>query len=144
MTDPLGQSQVIPYLAGLKKHGYNITILSCEKEQVFIAGESRIQAMLDKEGIKWMPLRYSKTPPVLSTLWDVVKLKKAAKKIIITTEKDAVRLQKFEQELKDVPFFVLPIGVEFLFDSKPAFNELIINFIQNFSVQKNKEKTEIV
>jgi hypothetical protein len=31
MTDPLGQSQVIPYLIGLTKKGHNISIISCEK-----------------------------------------------------------------------------------------------------------------
>jgi glycosyltransferase involved in cell wall biosynthesis len=81
MTDPLGQSQVIPYLVGLRKYGYSITILSCEKEQVFGAGKSGIQALLDQAGVKWMPIKYSKRPPVFSTLWDVVKLKRAAKKI---------------------------------------------------------------
>ena len=35
MTDPLGQSQVIPYLQGLSKHGYEIFLLSCEKKQAF-------------------------------------------------------------------------------------------------------------
>jgi glycosyltransferase involved in cell wall biosynthesis len=72
---------VIPYLVGLKKHGYNITILSCEKEQVFGPGKPGIQALLDKEGIKWVPIKYTKRPPVFSTLWDVINLKKAAIKI---------------------------------------------------------------
>src|SRR5438874_2415318 len=31
MTDPLGQSQVIPYLANLSKFGYRFTIFSCDK-----------------------------------------------------------------------------------------------------------------
>jgi len=35
MTDPLGQSQVIPYLIGLSQKGYVITIISCEKEDKF-------------------------------------------------------------------------------------------------------------
>ena len=35
MTDPLGQSQVIPYLEGLSKSGYGITILSFEKKERF-------------------------------------------------------------------------------------------------------------
>lgn len=35
MTDPLGQSQVIPYLQGLSKQGYEIFLLSCEKNKPF-------------------------------------------------------------------------------------------------------------
>ena len=33
MTDPLGQSQVLPYLKGLSNRGHRITILSCEKQR---------------------------------------------------------------------------------------------------------------
>ena len=36
MTDPLGQSQVLPYLIGLTKEGYQFTILSFEKKERFI------------------------------------------------------------------------------------------------------------
>ena len=35
MTDPLGQSQVIPYLQGLSKKGYQFYLLSCEKPEAF-------------------------------------------------------------------------------------------------------------
>ena len=33
MTDPLGQSQVLPYLVGLSEKGYKFTILSFEKKE---------------------------------------------------------------------------------------------------------------
>lgn len=81
MTDPLGQSQVIPYLAGLKKYGYNITILSCEKKEVYPQKKGQLAAILSEHGINWVPLLYTKKPPVLSTLADVIKLKRAAAKI---------------------------------------------------------------
>jgi len=35
MTDPLGQSQVLPYLVNLSASGYNFTILSCEKKKKY-------------------------------------------------------------------------------------------------------------
>lgn len=81
MTDPLGQSQVIPYLQGLSRAGYNIFLLSCEKEQVFEQTKEIIQALLDESNIHWVPLTYTKNPPVVSTLIDIIKLRKAAKKI---------------------------------------------------------------
>lgn len=56
----------------------------------------------------------------------------ATKKIILTTEKDAVRLVKFEQELNDVPFYVLPIEQSFLFGEGERFNQLIGTFIKSF------------
>ncbi len=56
----------------------------------------------------------------------------ASKKIILTTEKDAVRLVKFEHELNDMPFYVLPIEQAFLFGEGARFNQLIATFIQSF------------
>jgi tetraacyldisaccharide 4'-kinase len=60
----------------------------------------------------------------------------APEKMIITTEKDAVRLLKFGDELKDMPFYVLPIGVSFLFAQARRFNDLIVHFIRTFSQGK--------
>ena len=81
MTDPLGQSQVIPYLQGLSKAGYKIFLISCEKKQVFDQNKNYIQQLLDKSDITWIPLNYTKNPPVISTLLDVIKMRRAAKKI---------------------------------------------------------------
>lgn len=86
MTDPLGQSQVIPYLAGLKKHGYNITILSCEKKEVYPQRKEQLVSILQEHGINWVPLFYTKKPPVLSTLADVINLRKAAANIHSATQ----------------------------------------------------------
>lgn len=81
MTDPLGQSQVIPYLQGLSKAGFNIFLLSCEKKEVFQLHKDHIQQILDESKITWIPLNYTKKPPVVSTLMDIAKLRKAAKRI---------------------------------------------------------------
>ncbi len=53
-------------------------------------------------------------------------------KLIITTEKDAVRLVKYREELRDQPFYVLPIAVSFLFGTENEFRGLISNFITKF------------
>jgi len=81
MTDPLGQSQVIPYLQGLSSNGYEIHLLSCEKAQAFEQQKASVLQMLKGYNIHWVSLNYTKNPPVLSTLADIIKLKKAAKKI---------------------------------------------------------------
>ncbi len=77
MTDPLGQSQVLPYLAGLAASGYNITLLSCEKTERWHNKEV-IQAICTKHHINWQPIMYTRKPPILSTIKDVKKLKKEA------------------------------------------------------------------
>ena len=50
-------------------------------------------------------------------------------KLILTTEKDAVRLIKFREELQGLPFYVLPITPRFLFDEEAGFKDLIVKFI---------------
>jgi tetraacyldisaccharide 4'-kinase len=56
-------------------------------------------------------------------------------KILLTTEKDAVRLQKFSQELRSLPVFVMPIRPVFLFNQENHFTRLITTFIQEFPDQ---------
>lgn len=56
----------------------------------------------------------------------------AKDKLILTTEKDAVRLVKFSEQLASLPMYVLPIQHFFLFDEGPQFNELVKDFIRNF------------
>ncbi len=81
MTDPLGQSQVIPYLKGLSKKGYSIFLLSCEKKIAYNQNKEGAEKLFIGFDIKWFPIRYSKRPPVVSTLWDIMMLKAEAKKI---------------------------------------------------------------
>jgi len=81
MTDPLGQSQVLPYLQGLSSYGYKIFLLSCEKEQVFASNKPTIDKLVAAAGITWIPVSYTKNPPVLSTILDILKLRRTAKKI---------------------------------------------------------------
>jgi tetraacyldisaccharide 4'-kinase len=58
----------------------------------------------------------------------------AKDKIILTTEKDAVRLIKFTEQLSTLPMYVLPIRHYFLFEEGEQFNELVTDFIRNFSI----------
>jgi len=53
-------------------------------------------------------------------------------KAIITTEKDATRLMKFEGELAALPLYVLPVAHEFLFGEGTRFDSIVHNFIQEF------------
>ncbi len=53
-------------------------------------------------------------------------------KIILTTEKDAVRLVKFAAELKDIPLFVIPIEMKLLFQQSESFRNGLESFIQRY------------
>lgn len=61
---------------------------------------------------------------------------KSDKKIIITTEKDAMRMELHRKFLFEerLPIFVLPVQVQFHFDEGPVFNEAVKNFLLKFKV----------
>lgn len=60
-------------------------------------------------------------------------------KLILTTEKDAVRLMKFKEQLEELPMYVLPIRHEFLFGEAEHFNALVTDFIRNFKFKRKLE-----
>lgn len=81
MTDPLGQSQVLPYLKGIASKGFNFTLISFEKNEVFEKNKKEIEIICKEANINWIPLKYTKNPPVLSTIFDIYTLIQLVKKL---------------------------------------------------------------
>jgi glycosyltransferase involved in cell wall biosynthesis len=81
MTDPLGQSQVLPYLRGLAGHGYDIHLLSFEKPLAYRAERPLIEGLCRDAGITWHPISYTKYPPILSSLYDYFVMVRMALKL---------------------------------------------------------------
>ena len=54
-------------------------------------------------------------------------------KVIISTEKDAMRIETREQQeiLKDFPVYYIPIDVHFFQSDKEMFNKIILNYATN-------------
>lgn len=80
LSDPLGQSQVLTYMVGLAKRGYNVTIISTEKKSAtnMLGG---IREILKNNNISWHPIKYTKKPQVLSTFYDCIKLLLLARRL---------------------------------------------------------------
>ncbi len=53
-------------------------------------------------------------------------------KIILTTEKDGVRLAKFEKELEHLPIYVFPMAHKFLFGDDVQFENDVNVFVESF------------
>ncbi len=72
LAEPLGRSQVLPYVQGLSAAGHSFVLVSFEKE--------RSETTLDPAGVRallpagthWIPLRYHKRPTLPATAWDVL------------------------------------------------------------------------
>lgn len=78
MTDPLGQSQVLPYICGLASKGYRFTLLSCEKPARMKIAEKKIRKICEANQIDWVPLVFHTKPKLLSKLYDLRALKRKA------------------------------------------------------------------
>src|SRR6202171_314311 len=76
MLDPLGQSQVIPYLKELSRQGVQFTLLSFERDQAYTpAGLAQCEGLrreLAVTRIDWHWLRYHKTPSLPATSYDIL------------------------------------------------------------------------
>lgn len=72
--DPLGASQVVPYLMGLAARGVAITLVTFEKAERWAQSGARLamRVRLEARGIRWHALRYHKRPRLAGTLLDIV------------------------------------------------------------------------
>ncbi len=117
MTDNLGQSQVLPYLIGLSAKGHRFVLISFEKKERFEEGKSTIEQICKKHEIDWIPLSYTKFPPILSTLWDVFKMNR---KIDVLHAKDPFNLVHCRSHISAIGGSRLnaKFGIPFIFDMR--------------------------
>jgi glycosyltransferase involved in cell wall biosynthesis len=75
MLDPLGQSQVLPYLKELSKFGWQFTLLSYERAHAYTDEGRRQCCRLANDligfDIDWHYLRYHQRPSLPATVYDV-------------------------------------------------------------------------
>ena len=86
LLDPLGQTQVIPYLRELAKRGVQFTLLSFERAAAFegegVRRREELKQELSEQGIEWHWLRYHQRPSVPATIYDVIAGIRKAKSLI--------------------------------------------------------------
>lgn len=75
LLEPLGQSQVLPYLRGLSQY-YQINLITHEKavdcqDQARIA---RARAQCEAHGIRWLPLRFHSRPKLLAPIYSLLRM----------------------------------------------------------------------
>jgi tetraacyldisaccharide 4'-kinase len=129
-----------PYHIATKKN----TIFPEKKEVLLVSGIANprpLKKLLEDYSEVYYMMQYADHH--IFTIDDLNDIKKrfssieAKDKIILTTEKDAVRLVKFNNAINELPLYVLPVRHRFLFGGDKQFNELINEFIQNFRSPSN-------
>ena len=115
MTDPLGQAQVIPYLIGLSKAGYQITLLSCEKRDKFQQQSAYIQDLLTANNIQWEYIFFTASPPILAKYYDLYQLRKKA--VTLHLKKNFSLVHTRSYVAADIGYFLKKkYQIKFLFD----------------------------
>ncbi|HEX8413072.1 MAG TPA: glycosyltransferase [Sphingomicrobium sp.] len=78
ITDHIGQSQIAPYVIGLAARGYDIHLLSAEKDgrEALVAN---YRARFASMGVRWTTISYHK--PLIGTLRDLATMTHAARRI---------------------------------------------------------------
>lgn len=81
LTDHLGRSQVIPYLNGFCEAGYAVSVVSADKPDKYARDRELVESELHPS-CQWYSLKYHKSPPLLSTWYDLRKMDQIADGII--------------------------------------------------------------
>ncbi len=122
--DPLGNSQVVPYLEGLTKAGVRFHLITFEKP-VRWAHEADRRAMTDRlaaSGIHWHPLEYHKTPPLLGTAGDLRRGVVVARRLAAAEGFDLVHARSYPSA------FIArrvggALGIPYIFDMRGFYPE---------------------
>lgn len=88
----------------------------------YLLGKVEISAHLEFKD------HHSYTPKDIQKIlfeWEEIE---SSKKLLLTTEKDAVRLRHFSEEFKDIPICYLPVKVKFHEEEK--FNEIVLKYVR--------------
>lgn len=152
LTDPLGQSQIIPYLCGLTKYNFRFSIISCEKPDRFQKLGKHIHSLLSDYPITWIPLRYHKKPPIISTVYDLQKIKNTAKRIHLRDRIDLVHTRSGTPALAGL-WLKKKFGIKFLNDIRDFYAQSRVDsgqwpqdkflYRQIFKYFSGKEKLEM-
>ena len=77
LLEPLGASQIVPYLCALADRGVGLSVLSFEKPRDFDDRDradrmDALRSRLASKSIRWTPLRYHQRPRTLAKIVDLV------------------------------------------------------------------------
>ena len=70
LLDPLGGSQILPYLRGISAHPRKLHVISFEKQDRFQEGATQLRDSLALDGISWSPLPFTARFGAAGKFWD--------------------------------------------------------------------------
>lgn len=126
LTDPLGQSQILPYIIGLSKQQYFFYIISFEKKERFLINKKYIKEICKQNNITWIPLSYTKKPPLFSTVFDILRLYLIVKKLFKTEKISIIHCRSYITSLIGLRFKNKK-NIKFIFDMRDFWADERVN-----------------
>jgi glycosyltransferase involved in cell wall biosynthesis len=117
MCDPLGGSQVLPYLVGLAKLGHRISLISFEKPERTADERAEVARICAGYGISWHSLPYQKRPALLSSIYDVRRMRQAAARLHASEHFELIHCRSYLPALVGL-HMKRRHGVPFVFDMR--------------------------
>lgn len=117
LTDPLGQSQVLPYMLGLSKKGFSISIISLEKKEAYLVNQQSVVKACEEGNVMWFPLTYHSFPPILSSIYNLWKMKSLAWELQSRSQFMIVHCRSYLTSLIGIRM-KRAFGVRFIFDMR--------------------------
>lgn len=74
LLDPLGGSQVLPYLYSIASHPRRLHVISFEKPARYKAGAEQLRQELAERGIDWTPLSFTSRAGKIGKVWDLLRM----------------------------------------------------------------------
>ncbi len=112
LSDPLGQSQVLPYVDGLAARGHHFHLLSFEKP-----GNPLTWRTLRGPRVAWTATRYHKTPTVPATAFDMLQGLTIAAAVARLRGADLLHVRSYVAATMALPL-ARAAGVPLLFDMR--------------------------
>ena len=117
--DPLGSSQIIPYLLELGGKGVNFTLLTYEKKERLTDTDkvSNLKKLLRGKNIKWEILVYHKNPALPATVFDIFLGTLKGFFIVLSDKIQVIHARSF---IGAIPAFLLSkiLNRKFIFDMR--------------------------
>jgi len=118
LLDPLGQSQVLPYVLRLGEAGVHLLVLSYEKPaQWNQPARADLRQSLAARGVVWYALKYHKTPALLAKSYDLARGLLLAIVLIATRRVAIVHARSYVAAVMALVAKQLT-GCKFLFDMR--------------------------
>ena len=94
LLDPLGQSQILPYIEDISKHPRKVHVITFEKQDRYRVGGEALRHRLRGE-IVWTALRFTSYFGLLGKLWDLIRMYVTAGYIVLIERPQIVHCRSY-------------------------------------------------